>query len=210
MLGARGYLRYVDDFALFHDDVDVLAEWHHQIAGYLAGRRLSLHPVKTTIVATDQPAAFLGYVLLPGGRRRLPDDNVGWFRNRLCGLRDRWRAGSVGRVEVEQRIGSWIAHAENADTWRLRAAIFRDGWFDPVPAPDGPSSGSLAGPLSSCSPRRFLEQQTKESAGREPQQERHRKPQQQQRFPSGQHASMPEPSAPRGGRERRGCVQDRS
>ena len=30
---------------------------------------------------------------------------------------------------------SWIAHAEHADTWRLRHAIFRDGWFDPIAQP---------------------------------------------------------------------------
>ena len=49
------------------------------------------------------------------------------FRNRLRGLRDRWRAGTVGRAEVEQRVTAWVAHAAHADTWRLRRAIFRDG-----------------------------------------------------------------------------------
>jgi hypothetical protein len=29
-------------------------------------------------------------------------------------------------------VNAWIAHAGFADTWRLRQAIFRDGWFDPV------------------------------------------------------------------------------
>ena len=51
------------------------------------------------------------------------------FRNRLRGLRDRWRAGTVTRGEVEQRVRAWVAHAAHADTWRLRRAIFRDGWF---------------------------------------------------------------------------------
>ena len=53
------------------------------------------------------------------------------FRNRLRGLRDRWRAGTVTRGEVEQRVRAWVAHAAHADTWRLRRAIFRDGWFAP-------------------------------------------------------------------------------
>ena len=39
--------------------------------------------------ATSEPATFLGFVLLPGGRRRLPEENVRRFRNRLRGLRDR-------------------------------------------------------------------------------------------------------------------------
>ncbi len=123
------YLRYVDDFALFHDDAAVLADWRERIARYLEGRRVRLHPRKTAILPTAEPSAFLGFVLLPGGRRRLPEDNVARFRNRLRGLRDRWRAGTVSRAEVEAKVGAWIAHAEHADTWRLRQAVFRGGWF---------------------------------------------------------------------------------
>lgn len=33
VLRAKGYLRYVDDFALFHDDPDRLEDWRHRIAG---------------------------------------------------------------------------------------------------------------------------------------------------------------------------------
>jgi len=50
-------------------------------------------------------------------------------------LRDRWRAGNVERQIIEQHIGAWIAHAAHADTWRLRHAIFRNGWFDPLNDP---------------------------------------------------------------------------
>ncbi len=125
------YLRYVDDFALFDDDPGVLADWRDRMGVWLAGRRLSLHQRKTVILPTRAPAAFLGYVLQPG-RRRLPETNVRRFRNRLRGLRDRWRAGTIDTAAVEARVEAWIAHAAHADTWRLRHAIFRDGWFDPA------------------------------------------------------------------------------
>ena len=125
------YVRYVDDVALFADDPAQLAAWRTRAAAFLAKRRLSLHPAKTFVAPTAAPAAFLGFELRPAGRRRLPEDNVRRFRNRLRGLRDRWRAGTVDRREVEQRVGAWVAHAAHADTWRLRRAIFRDGWFAP-------------------------------------------------------------------------------
>ncbi len=131
VLRAKGYLRYVDDFALFHDDPAVLDDWWRRIAEHLAARRLSLHPVKTFVTANREPTNFLGFDLLADGRRRLPDANLRRFRNRMRSLRDRWRAGTLNRVEIEQRVGSWIAHTEHADTWRLRQAIFRGGWFDP-------------------------------------------------------------------------------
>ena len=111
VLKAKGYLRYVDDFALFHDDPERLEDWRRRIARFLEGRRLRLHPRKTVIVETNEPAGFLGFVLLPGGRRRLPEGNVRRFRNRLRGLRDRWRRGTVIREEVERRVGAWVAHA---------------------------------------------------------------------------------------------------
>ena len=135
VLRANGYLRYVDDFVLFHDDRERLEEWQQRLATYLEGRRLRLHPRKTFIRPTSEPAQFLGFVLQPGGRRRLPEDNVRRFRNRLRGLRDRWRHGTVAEDEVRQRVQSWIAHAEHADTWRLRQSIFRSGWFQPARGP---------------------------------------------------------------------------
>ena len=153
VLRAPGYLRYVDDFALFHDDRLVLEEWRRRIGAYLARRRLSLHPRKTFIAPTAEPATFLGYVLLPDGRRRLPEDNVRRFRNRLRGMRDRLRAGTLTREEAHPRVASWVAHARHADTRHLRRALLRGGPFDPAahrlsdhPAAPPGWSGSLTGP----------------------------------------------------------------
>jgi retron-type reverse transcriptase len=146
VLRAPGYVRYVDDFALFHDDPAVLEGWRALLAAWLAGRRLSLHPRKTLVAPTRHPARYLGFELLPDGRRRLPEDNLRRFRNRLRGLRDRWRAATIDRKTVDQRVTSWIAHAEHADTWRLRHAIFRGGWFAPAPGrPRKPGPSPAAG-----------------------------------------------------------------
>jgi RNA-directed DNA polymerase len=138
------YVRYVDDFALFHDSPKVLAEWRARIERYLEGLRLRLHPGKTAILPASDAARFLGFVLLPDGSRRLPADNVARFRNRLRGLRDRWRAGSIERADVEARVRAWIAHAGHARTWRLRRAIFGNGWLAPCAARVGLRRGRLS------------------------------------------------------------------
>ena len=149
VLRAPGYLRYVDDFALFHDDPAVLEEWRGRIGAYLARRRLSLHPRKTYVAATAEPTTFLGYVLLPNGRRRLPEDNVRRFRNRLRSMGDRLRAGSLTPEEAQPRIASWVAHAKHANTRRLRRALFRGGPFGSPPvAVDGTWGGAAAHRLS--------------------------------------------------------------
>ena len=142
VLRVRGYLRYVDDFALFHDDPQVLADWRDRIARHLEMRRLVLSEHKTHILSTAEPAEFLGFELWPGGHRRLPENNVRRFRDRLRSLRERWRHGTVEKEEVRQRIQAWIAHASHADTWRLRHAIFRDRWFDPAWGDGSPVPGA--------------------------------------------------------------------
>ena len=130
VLGAP-YVRYVDDFALFHDDQSRLAEWRSRIERFLDARRLALNPDKTFVAPCAQPATFLGFELHADHRRRLRDDNIRRFRIRLRGLRDRWQAGTVTGQEGAQQVNAWIAHADHADTWQLRHAIFRGGWFDP-------------------------------------------------------------------------------
>lgn len=126
------YVRYVDDFVLFADAPEQLLHWRSRTERYLVGRRLKLHPRKTFVSSCREPAQFLGFVLHDGGHRRLPEDNVRRFRNRLRGLRDQWRAGTIEVNAADVRVGAWIAHAEHADTWRLRHAIFRGGRFDPA------------------------------------------------------------------------------
>ena len=153
VLRAPGYVRYLDDFALFHDDPRVLGEWHRGIDDYLAGRRLSFHPRKTFVALSAEPAEFLGYVLFQDGSRRLPEDNVRRFRNRLRGLRDRVRSGTATLEEARQRVACWVAHARHANTRRLRRALFRGGSLDFAanrlsghPAAPSGWTGSLAGP----------------------------------------------------------------
>ncbi len=128
-LRCAGYVRYVDDFALFDDSRETLAEMRDEVAAFLSGRRLTLHPRKTRIVSRREPQTFLGHTLHAGGGRRLPEDGVRRFRNRLRGLRDRWRAGAVDEAEVRSRVDAWIAHADFADTAALQNAVFADGWF---------------------------------------------------------------------------------
>jgi retron-type reverse transcriptase len=121
------YLRYVDDFALFHDDPAVLAEWRERIAQFLDRRRLRLHPRKTVIHPTSAPAEFLGFVLHTNGKRALPEANVKAFKGRLRGMIAAVGAGSLRRADAEARIASWASHADHAHTRALKRAILGRG-----------------------------------------------------------------------------------
>jgi len=117
------YVRYVDDFALFANDRTELDGWRARIERFLEGRRLKLHPRKTAILSTAEPAPFLGYELLPDGRRRLPEDNVARFRGRLRSMRDRLRAETMAPDEAASKLEAWEAHAAFAHTRKLRNAM---------------------------------------------------------------------------------------
>ena len=151
------YVRYVDDFALFHNDPAVLAEWRERMCAYLAGRRLKLHPKKTFIQSTDHAADFLGLTLEPGGFRRLPETGVRRFRNRMRSMQYGWRHGdAAAKQKIGSRVHSWVAHAAHANSWRLRQSIFKRSWFDPaIPLkPERlPAGGSCAAVPGTTIPR---------------------------------------------------------
>ena len=121
-LGAP-YLRYVDDFALFADSPGQLERWRGEITRFLEGRRLRLHPRKTVILPCNEPADFLGYTLMPNGKRRVPEASVRRYRNRLRGIADSIGAGTLNLADAEPRLAAWGAHAGFAHSARLQRAI---------------------------------------------------------------------------------------
>jgi retron-type reverse transcriptase len=125
------YLRYVDDFALFSDDRQVLVDAKPQIEDYLATLRLKLHPHKTQLQPTCEGMNFLGFRVLPD-RLRVRNDNLRKGRRRLKELETAYFDGKIAKEEVEQSLQSWFAHLAHADTWRLRQQILADfDWLNP-------------------------------------------------------------------------------
>ncbi|MFN0107752.1 MAG: reverse transcriptase domain-containing protein [Blastocatellia bacterium] len=120
---ASKYVRYVDDFALFGDDRDQLAEWRPQIEEYLASLRLQIHPVKSQLFETRLGVSFVGYRVLPE-KIRVRSENLRRARKRLKGLQAAYCRGEKSLNEITQSLRSWIAHLEHGDTWRLRERVF--------------------------------------------------------------------------------------
>lgn len=144
VLRVPGYLRYLDDFALFCDSQAQARELAAAVQAFLDQRRLRLHPRKTVVQPCAQPTRFLGFDLLPHGRRRLPDLNVQRAAGRIADCRAGFAAGQLSEAEVRQRLNGWVAHARHADSYRLRRALFPAGWFCPAGEALRPRSGAAA------------------------------------------------------------------
>ncbi|AFY36037.1 RNA-directed DNA polymerase [Calothrix sp. PCC 7507] len=122
-LKAQKYIRYVDDFALFADDHNFLANARLAIEAYLATLRLKIHPVKSQLFETKHGANFLGFRILPN-RIRVRTENLRRARRRLKQMQIDYAHGKISQQQVSQRLQSWVAHLNHGNTQRLRRKIF--------------------------------------------------------------------------------------
>jgi RNA-directed DNA polymerase len=96
VLKLPGYLRYMDDFVLFAEDLDTLRGARAALAGWLAEHRgLTLNPRHDRIEPTTAPAVFLGY--------RISRAGIGPSRRPRRRRRGRIRAAAVQGPESLRR-----------------------------------------------------------------------------------------------------------
>ncbi|NBD33958.1 MAG: RNA-dependent DNA polymerase [Cyanobacteria bacterium] len=122
-LKAKKYVRYVDDFALFDDDWQLLVEARRAVAEYLTKLRLKIHPIKSQLFETKHGANFLGFRIFPD-RIRVRTENLRRARRRLNRLQKDYTQGNIDWSKVDQSLTSWLAHLDHGDTWQLRKKIF--------------------------------------------------------------------------------------
>lgn len=114
-LRCKGYLRYVDDFALFSESKRELAEWKSAIEEYLRSLYLVLHEGKTQIRPCRLGNTFLGYRVFPHTIRLDGKKGRLWIK-RIKYKRRLYQAGELDWQEVKASIVSWIAHTKHADS----------------------------------------------------------------------------------------------
>ena len=123
-LDVKGYVRYVDDFVIFHNNKASLHEIKRQIQDFLANQlRLVVHPRKTQISPCRDGITFLGQRIFTT-HRRLTRKNVNRFRKRLRHRLKEYKAGKIAPELMECQLNSWLGHAKQADTYRLRKQIY--------------------------------------------------------------------------------------
>ncbi|MCJ8207681.1 RNA-directed DNA polymerase [Pseudomonas sp. RGM2987] len=67
-LGAKHYIRYVDDFVFLHESPQQLNEWKSQVEAFLPGLGAKLNPSKTILQPVDRGVDFVGHVIKPWRR----------------------------------------------------------------------------------------------------------------------------------------------
>jgi len=118
-LKCPAYVRYVDDFLLFGDDLLQLYRWRDAIMERLATLRLTIHEESALVFSVKSGIPFLGFRIYPG-HRRIKSRKVIAYRRKL----KRVLAGSFTYQGLQSSVRGWANHARYGDTWGLRNRLF--------------------------------------------------------------------------------------
>lgn len=111
MLGAKQYIRYMDDFIILSPDKDELRHWLADIEAFLRDElRLALNP-KTTILAAKNGVDFVGYKHRATHRKVRPDSI-----KRVKRTIKKCESGKITKEQLQKSIQSWTGHA-GVSTW---------------------------------------------------------------------------------------------
>ena len=127
-LKCKAYLRYCDDFLLFHDAKPQLWAWRQQLITFLQTLRLTLHERESTVFPVHTGIPFLGFRLSPD-QRRLKRRNGVAFARRFAARIKAYQAGDISRAELDATVRGWVAHAMHGSTLGLRRALL---WERPI------------------------------------------------------------------------------
>jgi len=127
-IGCKYYVRYVDDWAVFHDDKQFLHRVKKEAECFLSFLRLKLHSSKSKVFPVSTGLEFLGHRIFPEFKL-LKKENVVRFKRRMRKYQRLYQERRKEWDEIQKRIQSWNAHAGFSDTYRLRQKIFNEFTF---------------------------------------------------------------------------------
>ncbi len=118
----RYYVRFMDDFVIWHGSPQQLQVWQNTIEGWLADYLMLRLKEGFRIGRTTDGLLFLGYRLKPGkillgriARRR--------FKRRLAEVEEAFLRGELSELELQRRVGSLLAFTDHAACRRWRSRI---------------------------------------------------------------------------------------
>lgn len=123
-LKARYYIRYVDDFVIFHRDKALLESWKTQIGRFLAqSLALELHPEKSSIIPISGGITMLGFRVFRD-YRLLKQSNSRRIWKRLGAFKRSYANGTMPRSRIANSIAGWLAYSRFAETYHLRKRVY--------------------------------------------------------------------------------------
>ncbi|MCY4597861.1 MAG: reverse transcriptase domain-containing protein [Bryobacterales bacterium] len=123
-LGLPGYVRYMDDLAVFAHAKPLLRRTLDSMREFLGARlRLELREERTRITPVTQGVPFLGFRVFPGVMRL---DGRKWarLRRRVRAREAAYRLGRISEDDLERSVRSMAAHVSHSDSLQARRELF--------------------------------------------------------------------------------------
>ena len=122
-LKPSGYLRYVDDFALFSNDRDELYSHRKAIETVLQTElHLEIHAIKSQIFETRIGCNFVGFRIFPT-HIRVRNSNLRRARTRIKNWKMLDQRNCLHLEGIQRSLTSWNEHLSHANTHKLRQTI---------------------------------------------------------------------------------------
>ncbi len=135
VLRIKYYIRYMDDFILFHDDPDYLEECKMKLHEVLFDMGFTFNEKKTKVFSIKKGILFLGfkYSVTPTGKvlMIINPDKVKFERKKLYRLVALAKKGERTRAKVDECYSAWRNHASKGNSYHLLETMdkyYNDLW----------------------------------------------------------------------------------
>jgi len=122
-LHIKYYVRYMDDFVLFHEDKDYLKYCRNIIEQWLSERGFKLHERKTRIYPIKQSIKFLGFkfrvtdtgkVLMLIDKKKVQDE-----KRKLRRIVRKVKCDEMTKDKADEMYRAWKNHAAKGNSWKV-------------------------------------------------------------------------------------------
>lgn len=124
-LRAKYYIRYVDDFVIFHNSRKQLESYKIAIGIFLGNSlKLALHPDKSRIIPLQRGIDFLGMKVFPF-HKSIKKKNLRKFNRKFQLICENYESGQCDYDKVYDLMEGWLAYSKHANTYMMRNKIIR-------------------------------------------------------------------------------------
>lgn len=124
-LQVKEYLRYMDDFCVFHSDKDLLKDIRAEMANFLQEQlQIEINPRSSFLNQQSNGLSFLGTRIFRSTIRIKPE-NLHRLHKRIQLKKKAFQKGNISEETFLQSMGSFFAHLDQFNTYQLRANMLK-------------------------------------------------------------------------------------
>ena len=125
-LKSKYYIRYVDDFVIYHESKEQLEKWKSEINNFLIERlKIELHPSKSNVLNLKKGINFLGFRIFYY-HKLIRKSNLKNFDRKFNNLKFMFNEEFIGREKALESLEGWLAYCSHANTYKYRKHLMKN------------------------------------------------------------------------------------